>query len=98
MSVKSSRTSLIRDFLWDFLMRVLRFQVTIGNENEHEAVLPCISVGLCSPRFSRYAVARRARPSGRGGCEGVKEFEVAEVEFIFFFAIGLWMFMDVLSV
>ncbi|CAK8990967.1 unnamed protein product [Durusdinium trenchii] len=39
--------------------RVGYYEVTIGNENEHEAVLPCISVGLCSPRFSRYAVARQ---------------------------------------
>ncbi len=34
-------------------------QVTIGSSQKHEPVLPCISVGLCSPRFSRHAVARR---------------------------------------
>eukprot|EP00435_Cladocopium_sp_Y103_P032441 s2797_g8.t1 len=35
------------------------YEVTIGSSQEHEMVLPCISVGLCSPRFSRHAVARQ---------------------------------------
>ena len=30
-----------------------------GRQRREEAVLPCISVGLCTPRFSRYAVAKQ---------------------------------------
>lgn len=41
------------------------YEVTIGSSQKHEMVLPCISVGLCSPRFSRHAVARQ-----QAGCDG----------------------------
>ena len=30
-----------------------------GRRGREDSVLPCISIGLCTPRFSRYAVAKQ---------------------------------------
>ncbi|CAJ1432251.1 unnamed protein product [Effrenium voratum] len=39
--------------------KVAYYEVSIGKHQGHPEPLPCVSVGLCSPRFSRYAVARQ---------------------------------------
>ncbi|CAE7353228.1 GluProRS [Symbiodinium natans] len=52
-----------KDWRWRVAYRsAAYYEVLIGGagrQRREEAVLPCISVGLCTPRFSRYAVAKQ---------------------------------------